>query len=149
MKKTGLLFVAAGKSIAVNLAVFSFPAAAFGFFCIFVFHAKFSVKGCCVLLAISSLLWLWACWRSEEPALRTFVTLLLHSTIVFLFFLGISLLRFMLEHSELIAAWHIIAMLATVALFWYLRGIAIRRNKETENSSDKHNVLKLIQKIPN
>ena len=127
--------------MAVNFAVLMFSAAVFGFFCIFAFHAAFSVKGCGVLLAVSSLLWLWACWRSDEPALRTFVTLLLHSSIVFLFFLGVSLLRFMLEHRNAIAAWHLVVLLATIALFWYLRGIAIRRNKETENLSHDQKVV--------
>ncbi len=140
MKKIGLLLSAIGKELAVYLAVLSFAAATFGLFCIFAFHAEFSGKGCGVLLAISALLWLWACWRSEEPALRTLVTLLLHSALVFLFLLGISLLRFMLAHSDWIAAWHIIVLLATVALFWHLRGVAIRRSKETEKMSDERDV---------
>jgi hypothetical protein len=140
MKKLGLILVSIGKAMAVNFAILSFSAAIFGLFCIFVFHAKFSVKGCCVLLAISSLLWLWTCWRSKEPALRTFVTLLLNSTLFFLVFLGISLLNFMLHHSDLIAAWHIIVLFITVALFWYLRSVAIRRNKETERLCNKRDV---------
>ncbi|MGD1088997.1 MAG: hypothetical protein ABR955_09790 [Verrucomicrobiota bacterium] len=140
MTKMRLILVAIAKSMAVTLAVLTFSSAIFGFFCIFAFHAKFSVKGCSILLAVSSVLWLWACWRSEEPALRTFVTLLLHSTLIFLFFLGISLLRFMLEHSDSIAAWHVIVLLTTVALFWYLRGVVIRRNKQTERLIHEHDV---------
>ena len=140
MTKMRLILVAIAKSMAVTFAVLTFSSAIFGLFCIFAFHAKFSVKGCSILLAISSVLWIWACWRSDESALRTFVTLLLHSTLVFLFFLGISLLRFMLEHSDLIAAWHVILLLAAVALFWYLRGVAIRRNKQTERLIHEHDV---------
>ena len=140
MTKMRLILVAIAKSMAVTFAVLTFSLAILGFFCIFAFHAKFSVKGCSILLAVSSVLWLWACWRSEEPALRTFVTLLLNSTLVFLFFLGISLLRFMLEYSDSIAAWHVIVLLATVALFWYLRGVAIRRNKQTERVIHEHDV---------
>lgn len=117
------------RALGGHFAVLLFSVAVFGFFCIFVFHAAFSVKGCSVALALASLLWAWACWRSDEPAVRTFVTLLLHSTIVFLFFLGISLLRFMLEHKDHIAAWHVVVLMAIVALFWYLRGVAIRRNR--------------------
>jgi hypothetical protein len=141
MTKTRMMLAAIAKAMGVHFAVLLFSAAVFGFFCIFVFHAAFSVIGCSIALALASLLWLWACWRSEEPALRTFVTLLLHSAIVFLFLLGVSLLRFMLEHRDAIAAWHLVVMLATVALFWYLRGIAIRRNKETENLSHDQNVV--------
>ena len=140
MKKTESPLSAIGKTMAVYISTFAFAAAVFGFFCIFAFHAKFSVKGCGILLAISVLLCIWACWRLEESALRTLVTLLLHSTLFFLFFLGISLLRSMLTHSDSIAAWHIIMLLATVALFWYLRGVAIRRNKETERLSDEPDV---------
>jgi hypothetical protein len=135
MSKTRTMMTAIAKAMGVHFAVLLFSAAAFGFFCIFVFHAAFSIKGCSVALGLAALLWIWACWRSEEPALRTFVTLLLHSAIVFLFFLGIALLRFMLEHADRIAAWQVSVLLATVALFWYLRGIAIRRNRETERLS--------------
>jgi hypothetical protein len=140
MPKTRMVLTAIAKAIGVYLAVFLFSMAAFGFFCILVFHASFSIKGCSVLLAASSLLWLWACWRSEEPALRTLLTLILHSTLVFLFLLGVSLLRFMLEHVDSIAAWHVAILLATIALFWYLRGVAIRRNKETEKLSEGRDV---------
>jgi hypothetical protein len=137
MKKALVLLVAVGKLVAVNLAVLSFSMATFGLFCIFVFHAKFSVKGCGLLLAISCLLWICCCWRSKEPALRTFGTLLLTSTLIFLFLLGISLLRFMLEHSALIRMWHIGLFLTAVLLFWYLRGVSIRRNKQTESFNYK------------
>jgi hypothetical protein len=141
MPKTRMVLTAVAKAMGVYFAVLLFSAAVFGFLCIFAFHAPFSAKGCSVLLAASCLLWLWACWRSQEPALRTFVTLLLHSAIVVLFFLGISLLRFMLEHRDSIAAWHVAILLATIALFWYLRGVAIRRNKETENLSHDQKVV--------
>jgi hypothetical protein len=46
----------------------------------------------------------------------------------------------MLEHSDSIAAWHVIVLLATVALFWYLRGVAIRRNKQTARLIHEHDV---------
>lgn len=137
MSKSRIMMTVMAKAMGVHFAVLLFSAAVFGFFCIFVFHAAFSVKGCSIALALASLLWLWAWWRSEEPALRTFVTLLLHSAIVFLFFLGISLFRFMLEHRDLVAIWHIVVLLATAALFWYLRSIAIRRNKETERLANE------------
>ena len=128
MAKTRMTMTTIAKAMGFWFAAWSFGMAVFGFFCILVFHAPFSVPGCSAVLALALLLGGWTCWRSTEPAARTCVTLLLHSTIVFLFLLGISLLGFMLKHSDAIATWQVIVLLATVALFWYLRGSVIRRD---------------------
>ena len=115
------------KALALDFAILLSAGAIFGFFSIFAFHANFSLTGCSLGLALASLLWAWVCWRSEEPTLRTFVTLLLHSTILFLLFLGISLLRFMIAA---VAAWNIVAFITTAVVFMYLRSVAIRRNEK-------------------
>lgn len=132
MSKTRKVMLATAQAIGAHFAVLLFSTAAFGFFCIFFFHATFSVTGCSVVMGLAALLWVWACLRSDEPALRTFVTLMLHSSIVFLFFLGVLMIRLMLEHSSRITAAHVLVLLSIVALFWYLRSKAIRRNKNAQ-----------------
>jgi hypothetical protein len=128
MTKTRMTMTTIVKAMGFRFAAWLFGLSVFGFFCILVFHVTFSVPGCSAVLALGLLLGGWTCWRSTEPAARTGVTLLLHSAILFLFFLGISLLGVMLKHRDAVTTWQVVGLLTTVALFWYLRGIAMRRD---------------------
>ena len=143
MKKTAFLGTAAGKMLILCLRFFelavavlvlplstlAFTAGVFGLFCIVAFNAAFSVKGCGWLLVAALLLWLWACWRSEERALRLLLWLLRDSALLLLFFVGVSILGFMMRHRDSITAWHVIALMICVVSFWFLRGVAVHRNR--------------------
>lgn len=119
-------------SIALQFSVFMFGLAVFGLVSIYIFSAKLSLYGCWTLFFLSSLFWIWACWRSEEPAMRTFVTLLIHSSIYFLFVAGVSLLGFMARHTADVGIGHFLGLVITAFLFWRLCVIANRRNSEAE-----------------
>ena len=126
-----------GKLFAVQISIAVFALAPFALLRFYASHGRFSLMGITELLAASSFVWLWICWRSKDQALRTLVTLLLYSTIYFFLFLGVSLLAhiahsLMEMHADSIAAWHVIVLLATAAILWYLRAVAVRRNKKKD-----------------
>jgi hypothetical protein len=105
----------------------------FGFIGIFLFHADLSTKGCSILIAMSFPIWAWACFKSDEPALRTLTSMLLYSGMLVALFLTIGLVKLWIDSPRAITLWHIGILVLAAGVFWCLRSAVIRRNKETDN----------------
>ena len=119
------------KSAAFYLGVLFFAMAVFGIMNIAAFEADFSLKGCIVLLAASMPLLAWTCWRSEEPAGRTAVTILVYSAMLVSLFLAIGLFKAVLAPSGR-STWTITSLGLAAALFCVLRRVVVRRNRESD-----------------
>jgi hypothetical protein len=117
------------KSMTVSVSVPCAALSIFGLLAIYFFGAKYSIAGCSTVLTGSILAWVWICWRSEEPATRTLVTLLLNASLWFVLLVVLSLARLVLEHRKQVSSLHVIFLGLSAALFWGLRIVAVRRNK--------------------
>jgi len=131
------VFFAAAKAITFYVGVLAFSMAVFGLICIFLFQANLSTKGCSILLAISFPIWAWACFKSDEPALRTLTSMLIYSGMLVALLLTIWLVKLWIASPHSMAAWHIGILVLAAAVFWYLRSAVVRRNKETDNVSSR------------
>ena len=120
--------IAFTKSAAFYLGVLFFSLAICGFLGIFFFDASLSVIGCSLVLAASIALWAWICWRSEEPAPRTLATLLIYSAMLIALGVALALLQVVLIHDGP-RLWAVVMLALASVLFWYLRGVVVRRNR--------------------
>jgi hypothetical protein len=127
------VFAAVAKAATFYLGVLAFSMGVFGLISIFLFQANLSIKGCSILTAISFPIWAWACFKLDEPALRTLTSMLLYSGMLVALFLAIGLVKLWINSPRAIALWHIGILVLAAGVFWYLRSAVVRRNKETDN----------------
>jgi hypothetical protein len=129
------------KAAAFYLGIVAFSMGASGLICILVLQATLSLQSCVLLLALAAPIWAWACWRSDEPATRTFATMLIYSSLWIALIFTVALLKSIITNSGHRTVWYVGTLLAMGGVFWYLRAVVIRRNKEIEGEGYNRNAV--------